>query len=148
MKSLFCLMVTATLVLAGLMVSASAQTNISKRVKFDFPFKVGEKLMPAGEYRIRMADNDPGRRLLIFEQLDGKASALVTTMAERNRAKLKPGVVLFNQYGDQRYFSGIQLGDDGLILQALKSSSERRLVKEALELAKAKSQKTMPPGNE
>ncbi len=78
--------------------SLYAQT-MNARANIPFEFRVGEKLMPAGEYLIQHANG-----WLAFQENGGRhASAVVLTQAADLKSE-KP-VLQFNQYGDA-YFLG------------------------------------------
>lgn len=78
--------------------SLYAQT-MNARANIPFEFRVGEKLMPAGEYWIRHANG----WLAMQERGGQNATAVILTYATDLKSK-KP-VIQFNQYGDT-YFLG------------------------------------------
>ena len=87
--------------------SAQAQTALNyKTFAVPFSFKVGNKVLPAGEYKIT-AEN----QIIRVQKTDGKANAVTLTQRTRgtnneNNARLK-----FRRYGDQYYLSQVWLQD-------------------------------------
>ena len=88
--------------------SAQAQTALNfKTFAVPFSFKVGNKVLPAGEYKIT-ADN----QVIRVQQTNGKENAVSLTQslrgANHNRSE---GKLTFRRYGDQYYLSTVWLPD-------------------------------------
>lgn len=127
MKKVLNIFAVLTLVAVGMVSTASAQrTPVSTKTKVDFDFYVGDKQMPAGEYRIRlMPASSQSHKLIVIEQIGGDARAIVPSVPEYNKANLKPGSVKFNRYGGTYFLAGVQLGDESLFQTAIRSRTER-----------------------
>ncbi|MCI0663048.1 MAG: hypothetical protein L0220_18440 [Acidobacteria bacterium] len=124
------LLAVSAITLFALTAGASAQAQpITKKVKVDFDFYAGKKLMPAGEYEFQLAPNQQTHKLVHIRQIDGNANAIISSVPNQNRKNYKPGAIVFNRYGDQYYLARVQLGDSNYIHEVIKSKSERKLLK-------------------
>lgn len=99
--------VIAALALA-FVASAQAQTALKfKTFAVPFSFKVGDKVLPAGEYRIT-AEN----QIIRVQQINGKENAVSLTQRTRGANHNLSGAKLtFRRYGDQYYLSQVWLPD-------------------------------------
>ena len=99
--------VMAALALA-FVVSAQAQTALNfKTFAVPFSFKVGNKVLPAGEYKIT-ADN----QVIRVQKIDGKGNAVSLTQRLRGaNQNLSDAKLTFRRYGDQYYLSTVWLPD-------------------------------------
>jgi len=99
--------VMAALALA-FVASAQAQTALNfKTFAVPFSFKVGNKVLPAGEYKIT-ADN----QVIRVQQMNGKENAV--SLVQRTRGanhNLSDAKLTFRRYGDQYYLSTVWLPD-------------------------------------
>ena len=102
------LTVMAALALA-FVVSAQAQTALNfKTFAVPFSFKVGDKVLPAGEYKIT-ADN----QVIRVQQINGKENAVSLTQRTRGaNHNLSDAKLTFRRYGDQYYLSQVWLPDN------------------------------------
>ena len=88
--------------------SAQAQTALNhKTFAVPFSFKVGNKVLPAGEYKIT-ADNNQTVRV---QKTDGKANAVTLTQRTRGTNNENAAKLRFRRYGDQYYLSQVWLPD-------------------------------------
>ena len=89
-------------------VSAQAQTALNfKTFAVPFSFKVGDKVLPAGEYKIT-ADN----QVIRVQQINGKENAVSLTQRTRGvNHNLSDAKLTFRRYGDQYYLSTVWLPD-------------------------------------
>ena len=99
--------VMAALALA-FVASAQAQTALNfKTFAVPFSFKVGNKVLPAGEYKIT-ADN----QVIRVQQINGKENAVSLTQRTRGvNHNLSDAKLTFRRYGDQYYLSTVWLPD-------------------------------------
>jgi len=92
----------------GFAVAAQAQTALNyKTFAVPFSFKVGNKELPAGEYKIT-ADN----QVIRVQQINGKENAV--SLIQRTRGvnhSLSDAELTFRRYGDQYYLSQVWLPD-------------------------------------
>lgn len=107
--------VTALLALAGFLAagSALAQTAHEVRVNVSFAFVVGDKVLPAGNYRIDqeasqlsaneilIQDIDHPRFAVLVRGSDGPWEVLPTSVAARGR-------LVFDKYGDDRFLREVR----------------------------------------
>ena len=99
--------VIAALALA-FVASAQAQTALNfKTFAVPFSFKVGNKVLPAGEYKIT-AEN----QIIRVQQINGKENAVSLTQRTRGvNHNLSDAKLTFRRYGDQYYLSQVWLPD-------------------------------------
>ena len=99
--------VIAALALA-FVASAQAQTALNfKTFAEPLSFKVGDKVLPAGEYKIT-ADN----QVIRVQKIDGKGNAVSLTQRLRGaNHNLSDAKLTFRRYGDQFYLSTVWLPD-------------------------------------
>ena len=88
--------------------SAQAQTALNfKTFAVPFSFKVGNKVLPAGEYKIT-AEN----QIIRVQKINGKENAV--SLVQRTRGanhNLSDAKLTFRRYGDQYYLSTVWLPD-------------------------------------
>jgi hypothetical protein len=99
--------------------SLLAQTPADAKIPFDFA--IGQKAMPAGDYRISCTTNG----LVTVRELGGKHSAMTLTTPGGTappsvRQAEDKGVLVFQRYGDEYFLSGVwsPFTRDGLTLPA------------------------------
>ncbi len=129
-KKIFNILAISTLVVVGMVATASAQEPTrTKDVKIDFDFYAGKKLMPAGEYIVKLLPNTTTHKLILVQQVDGKKQSIVTSVPNQNKANFKPGVLVFNKYGSKYFLSGVQLGSVDVLHTTIKTRTEREVAK-------------------
>lgn len=140
MKKAFQMLAISAVVLVGLVASASAQsTSASTRMKVGFDFNVGNTQLPAGEYRIKIVNNDHARKLILVESLEGKPQAIVAGLPSQGSDELAGGEVQFTRYGDKYFLNSIRMGNEQIVHQLLKSRSEREAERESAKTATIRS---------
>ena len=88
--------------------SAQAQTALNfKTFAVPFSFKVGNKVLPAGEYKIT-AEN----QIVRVQKTDGKANAVTLTQRTRGTNNESDAKLQFRRYADQYYLSQVWLPDN------------------------------------
>ena len=106
--------------------SLYAQT-IDARANIPFEFRVGEKLMPAGEYSIRHSAS-----LLAVQENGGHhAGAVVLTHATDLPADIQPDklVLQFNRYGDTYFLGKLSIPGSGSAREVPKTPREKELAR-------------------
>ena len=105
--TIFRFTVIAALALA-FVASAQAQTALNfKTFAVPFSFKVGNKVLPAGEYKIT-AEN----QVIRVQQINGKENAVsLTQRTHGTNHNLSDAKLTFRRYGDQYYLSQVWLPD-------------------------------------
>ena len=110
----------ATLACAGL----HAQT-MDLKANIPFNFRMGEKVMPAGQYTIHHSEG------LVTVREQGGSNAVMTflTMATIRRDTPKTGALVFNRYGENYFLSKIwsSYSRDGRSLS--KSNREKEMAR-------------------
>lgn len=126
MKKYLTLAIAMMMVMAVMAITAEAQVFGSKqmRAQIPFAFNVGKKVLPAGEYTVKVLNPNSDRTVLQISSKDGRTSALVQT----NRIKsgnTDAAKLVFNCYGDTYYFAQAQMAGDSTKLAAVKTDAER-----------------------
>jgi hypothetical protein len=85
-------------------VSAHAQT-LNARATVPFNFRMGETVMPAGEYRVQQS----GGLLTLREETGRKAAMHLTSPASRKAVSPKPSLE-FKRYGNEFYLEKVWAG--------------------------------------
>ena len=130
-KRSFQVLAVSALVLCALTAGASAQSLVvAKKVKIDFDFYAGKKLMPAGEYEFTLTPNHQAYKLVHVRQVNGGANAIVSSVPSLNVKSLEPGAVVFNKYGEQYYLARLRFGDSDYAHDLIKSKRERKLLRD------------------
>lgn len=107
MKATILRLTIMTALALAFVASAQAQTALNyKTFAVPFSFKVGNKVLPAGEYKIT-ADNQVVR----IQKSDGKDNAVTLTQRTRGTNQDNDSKLTFRRYGDQYYLSQVWLPD-------------------------------------
>jgi hypothetical protein len=117
----------AMLMLVGLLaVTAEAQSvnGVSIRATIPFEFSVGDKLLPAGEYRIQQVNPASNLAMLQIATGDGEARVVVRVRSIRSGNRSQTALV-FNHYGSSYFLSTLSIEGSEDAWQAPKSRAER-----------------------
>ncbi len=148
-KKIFRILAVSTLVLTGLIATASAQEASMRKVKIDFDFYAGKTLMPAGEYVVKLKSNTGSHKFILIQQVGGDARATLPSTPNQNRKELENGSITFNKYDNEYFLSGVTLGDEGVIHTVVKTRAEREVSKRlATNNADGKPEKAMTQSSE
>jgi len=123
--------VTLLMVIGIWAVTAEAQSvnGVSIRANIPFEFSVGDKLLPAGEYRIQQVNPSSDVVMLQIANANGEARVMVRVQSMRacdtNRTEL-----VFNRYGSSYFLSTLAIEGSVDAWQAPKSHAERGVGRE------------------
>jgi hypothetical protein len=118
------LTIAATLALTLIAAGQCGAQQSALKVNVPFAFTVGDKAMPAGEYRV--ADLSRAQSVQTIQQSDGRASIMVMTNAVVREGDAPSPRLTFHRYGN-RYFL-VQIWTGGTQgRQLVKSHGEREL---------------------
>ena len=119
---------TILMLIGILAATAEAQSvnGISMRANIPFEFSVGDKILPAGEYRIQQVNPSSDLVMLQIATADGEARLLVRVQSIHS-TNARRTMLVFNRYGSSYFLS--TLGIEGAMdsWQAPKSRAERRV---------------------
>lgn len=104
MKKQILYLVTLTALLITPLAFAGVAATVDLKANIPFDFVVGNKSMPAGEYKIRKSST-PG--LVQLSNFEDKASAMVITLVVRNLKASKGSRLEFRRYGNQYFLRNI-----------------------------------------
>ncbi|MDQ5844709.1 MAG: hypothetical protein M3539_05370 [Acidobacteriota bacterium] len=120
-----------TLIVAIAMATAvvsSAQSTRQVVAHIPFEFVLGDKAMPAAEYRVRPAAA-LGKAILIQTADSNNAALRLTNTLEPIKNQTRARLV-FHKYGRQYFLAEVWTGGDDSGLQLLKSRQERAIERE------------------
>ena len=123
--------VTLLMVIGIWVVTAEAQSvnGVSIRANIPFEFSVGDKLLPAGEYRIQQVNPSSDVAMLQIANANGEARLLVRVQSMRARNTNRTALV-FNRYGSNYFLSTLAIEGSVDAWQAPKSHAERGVGRE------------------
>lgn len=118
--------------------SAKAQSSGGTILEVDIPFafSVGDKTLPAGEYRVRCVNTASDMKILQLRNKAGRASVLVHTSSVIGKTQ-ENATLVFNRYGDRYFFAQAWLVGDNIGMQARKSRSEKATASELASIRRA-----------
>jgi hypothetical protein len=112
-----------TLAIAALTgVGGMAGDTIAIRTKVPFDFTVGDRRVPAGDYRFERIWSP---RVILISSFDTGTALSVPHDAVAGQAAGRPNTLVFNQYGDRYFLREIRLGDGQSGVQLPRSRSEK-----------------------
>jgi hypothetical protein len=117
---------TMLLLIGVLAVTAGAQSmnGVSIRANIPFEFSVGDRLLPAGEYRIQQVNPNSDVAMLQIVNANGDARVLVRVRSMRARNTNRTALV-FNRYGSNYFLSTLAIEGATDAWQTPKSHAER-----------------------
>ena len=122
---------TMLMLIGILAVTAEAQSvnGVSIRANIPFEFSIGDKLLPAGEYRIQQVNPSSDVAMLQIANANGEARVLVRVQSMRARDTNRTELV-FNRYGSSYFLSTLAIEGSVDAWQAPKSHAERGVGRE------------------
>lgn len=136
-KHTFTLIALIVLV-SSMAVGAQAQTARHTRLiaSIPFPFNVGDKAMPAGEYTISQVNPLSDNAVVQLRAKDGSRTVMIQVNNVIGRCSESTRLV-FNRYGSQYFFAQAWTTGDTTGWQAPKSKAERSVSKELADMKPA-----------
>ena len=124
-KHTFTLIALIVLV-SSMAVGAQAQTARHTRLiaSIPFPFNVGDKAMPAGEYTISQVNPLSDNAVVQLRAKDGSRTVMIQVNNVIGRCSESTRLV-FNRYGSQYFFAQVWVTGEATGWQAPKSKAER-----------------------
>ncbi|HXJ88127.1 MAG TPA: hypothetical protein VMS18_15000 [Candidatus Binatia bacterium] len=115
------------LVLVALPILVAAQMASNTKIvgNVPFPFVVGNKHVPAGEWTVERATE--GGRALTIRNFDAKVSLFTPAMPDVAKKASDNYALVFHKYGDQAFLTGIKLAGDRTIYKVPESREETEL---------------------
>jgi len=128
----------ATMILVGVLgISTQAQSRNRQQLRADIPFafSVGNKSLPAGEYRVQVVNPSSDKSVLQITSLDGRTTMMVRTVdiegSSTSRAKLT-----FRHYGDQYFLAQVWMAAETTGMATPNSGAEKTLRRQLGKTAK------------
>jgi len=115
------------LALISLPILAVAQMTSSTRIvaEVPFPFLVGNKHVPAGEYAVEPFTEGAG--ILAIRGVGTKVGLFTSAMPTEAKKASGSYALVFHKYGDTAFLTGIKLAGDRTIYQIPESRAEAEL---------------------
>jgi len=120
--------IAAILITSCLNIPAKAQcADIQSVANIPFQFSVGEKTLPAGQYRVTCMNSGYGAGVIHLSNSNGAvgATAASVTGKAKDHARL-----VFHRYGDRYFLVQAWAAGEELGLEITKSRAERELQRE------------------
>ena len=130
-KGITMLTTIVAIALAMAVVSANAQSSRTLISNVPFEFVVGDRILPAGEYRISNAL----RHALTIQTSDASDSASRLTNDIEPRKDRQHARLVFHRYGQRYFLAEVWSGADSTGWQLLKSRQQRAIERENSSLA-------------
>lgn len=106
-----------------------AQNSRPITAEIPFAFFVGDRQMPAGEYRV----TETSAKMIIVRSEDCRGAAVLQSFAARKMEPKKRDTLVFRSYGEGRYFLGwIWCAGSATGTEVPKSEKEREAVTSTL----------------
>jgi hypothetical protein len=120
----------ATLIVVGVLgVNAQAQSSRNRqelRATIPFDFTAGNKLLPAGTYRVHVVVPSSDRCLLQIANTDGQASAMVGTIDMEGKPS-ETARLTFRRYGNQYFLAQVWMAAEASGFDTPSSKAEKSL---------------------
>ena len=115
------------LLLIALPILAVAQMTSSTRIvgEVPFPFIVGNKHVPAGEWTVEKAGRDA--RTLVIRNFDAKLGFFIASTPDTAKKASDRYALVFHKYGDKAFLAGIKLAGDRTVYQIPEGREESEL---------------------
>jgi hypothetical protein len=130
-KNLGKLCLSLCLLVVGGVVIANAQMDSVPQIEANitFPFTVGDTRLPAGQYRIRITD-DNSPDVLELSSVDARTSVIFHTEDAETRGNkiANDSELVFDKVGDQYFLSQIWVAGSATGNQLTRSRMEKRLM--------------------
>ena len=131
MKKQIYTLATMLMLIGVLAVTAEGQavTGVSIRANIPFEFSVGDKVLPAGEYRIQQVNPSSDLAMLQVATASGEARVLLRARSIHNENTNRTELV-FNRYGSNYFLSTLAIEGATDAWQTPKSHTERAVGRE------------------
>ena len=120
----------ATLMIVGVLsVNTQAQTSRNTQrlhVSIPFAFDAGNKILPAGDYRVQVVNPSSDHSVLQIASTDGKSSVIVKTTDIQGQSSEK-AKLNFRRYGDQYFLAQVWMAAESSGFETPSSKAEKSL---------------------
>jgi len=134
-KGLTMLILVVAVAFATAVVSANGQSSNAVRSQVPFEFIVGNKTLPAGEYKVSSPLSNSGA--VMIRSTDGENGAVRLTNSIGSNADTSQAKLVFHRYGQKYFLAEIWSGADSTGRVLLRSKQENALRREYSALAQA-----------
>jgi hypothetical protein len=117
-------MIALTLTMLPLL--AAAQMNPGEKIVTNVPFEfvVGNKIVPAGEYSVKLTESGMGLAVMNPNAKIGLYSNFVVDESKKAAAHYE---LVFHRYGDRSFLTGIKLEGSSIVYRLPESKGEAEL---------------------
>jgi hypothetical protein len=115
------------LLLIALPILAVAQMTSSTRIvgEVPFPFMVGNKHVPAGEWTVEKAGQ--GARILVIRNFDAKVGLFIPSTPDTAKKAADRYALVFHKYGDKAFLAGVKVAGDRTMYKIPEGREEAEL---------------------
>lgn len=115
------------LTLIALPILAVAQMTSSTKIvgEVPFPFMVGNKHVPAGEWTVESAGYNS--RALMIRNVDARLGLFIPATPDLAKRASDRYALVFHKYGDKAFLAGIKLAGDRIIYKIPEGRAEAEL---------------------
>ena len=117
------LRITGLLALALVAATQITRAQEPIAVTIPFAFTAGDKMLPAGEYRVEKAAQ--GSVSLLIRRTDGKESMFVSSFAASSNVPQTQSKLIFHRYGNQYYLSQVWVAGSSQGRELRESAKEK-----------------------
>lgn len=103
MKRQFLMLMAIAAFTAGLTANTFGQSNKTVQASVKFDFQIGDRLYPAGKYRITSLSTQSDNILQIISLGEANRSEIIVAALSNAGRAQKPRLI-FRKYGDDKYF--------------------------------------------
>jgi hypothetical protein len=107
--------------------SANAQLSNPIRAKIPFDFNVGERKLPAGEYRFSRQSGISDSGFMLVSSVDSKTRVFQSTLHAQVVTPKDQSILVFHKYGDQYFLEQVWSGGEQEGTQLPESRNERTI---------------------
>ncbi len=113
--------------LCAAVASANAQLSIPIKAKIPFEFSVGDRKLPAGEYRFMRLSGSSDTKTISVIGVDTSTHLFQSTFAARASIPKNESTLVFHKYGDQYFLEQIWTDGEQEGTQLPESRGERTI---------------------
>lgn len=115
------------LLLIALPILAVAQMTSSTRIvgEVPFPFMVGDKHVPAGEWTVEKAGNNA--RTFVIRNYDAKLGLFISSTPDTAKKASDKYALVFHKYGEKAFLAGVKVAGDRILYKIPEGRAEAEL---------------------
>jgi hypothetical protein len=117
-------MIALTLTMLPLLAAAQMSTGQKIVTNIPFEFVVGNKIVPAGEYSVKLTDSGMGLAVMNPNAKVGLYSSFVIDESKKAAGNCE---LVFHRYGNRSFLTGVRLEGSSIVYRLPESKGEAEL---------------------